>query len=807
NKMFFPYEVRRTATFDTIRFNLPSNLRYNNNSLWYGSSVVSNTRDTILRNNQLVFLPYYNQWTSNKNPNVSDTIPLSIVYPNRYGGVYQMRNIQYTRTCADTNKTVYFTFPKNVAAVTLPDSGHPVTYPKLDINSFLTNTNTYGYKLKGDSIYSTFPTPNLRIDPVFDNISSSPATLRPFTLYSTNGVAAYNVFMEVKTKKGNRFNVTSIRDSSNKKTLIKPSGSQVFHLGNVANPKLFSIKGTYSCKSSSDLSDTLMIRYGWTCDPYPKSADSATCSYNKLDTAYYYINGQESGIQLSEQITGPDSLNLCASNAFNYDMTPLNAYVYNFHNSLTLPKGVTADSAVYYLNGRNYPVNFKVVNGKVQSVSDSSSSLKGVGVQAGDRFGIRYKLNFPCGFNAATSILKVNAYGFSYCGVRIPAKDSLTSGFPSRIKGVRSPAYSISAPSTVALGCSLTSVVQIDITPISLSNVAGVDTLRILLPKELDIYKALIGATRKSGAVVDTIKFPILSPNVGEIQSFNLFIKRRSGLPYCGTRDIQYDIFTTRGVICPNKPSTCAVTFGVQNAKSQVQMQACGLAVPIVSGSTSSCGNTSQSYTITNIFPSGTSYNWTVRSYANNVNLTVSPNTSGIQGQVTFGDKPGVDTLIVSAYNSSGCASAPLKLPITTHQLPLTQTNFATRLFIDKLDGLGQNILANDTLCASQRVALEAKRTAGSPNSNRVGIPFIGGITYNWQLAGANIIPTSLPIPSFRVVEYPTSGRYPIVFSGITGNGCIQSIKDTITIKTPLPTPIINGVTSICGNSDTSFTV
>ncbi|MBY0424406.1 MAG: hypothetical protein K2Q22_02115, partial [Cytophagales bacterium] len=687
NLVVFPYEFRKSSTVDSIRFNIPPSVHYKENKIEYfnnsqGRPYISDYPNVSTSYNQVIFFPKY----AITNNYAQGIIPLNSG-SNEFQG-----SALYERNCDSNVSRVSFTFPSNSVSITLPDSGNPIGHPKLKLKFFDDPYGRFFYNDTTHEVFSDFATPNLQIDAVTDNISTSPDTLLPFSIRSTNGVEAINVFMDISTRGSNRFIPQQLLEISGNQIIpiAKPTGSNVFRLNNIRTQRQFRIVGTYSCRSASDKRDTLLIRYGWRCGGYPNIIDTTSCAYNKLDTAYYYINTSEAGIQLPTQISGPDSLSMCGTNTFSYTMNPLGEKVYNFHNSMTLPSGVSVDSVIYVLNNVNYPSPFTVSQNKVNSISDQAFGLAGVGIRAGTSFRIKYVLRFPCGFNVANNTLKVSAFGFSYCGLKVPANDSLTSVFPSKIKGLIPPQYTVSVPKTVNMGCLDLTEVQIKVTPTVASNRPGRDTIRILVPKELELSFTPKFSTIRSGTLFDTLRLALPSiPQIGVTQTISFYISRAQGLPYCGKRDIQTDIVSGRGLVCTGQ--NCSVSFKVgQTQFSSVNLLACGLATPVVSGVSESCGNTAQTYSITNTYPSGTSYVWSVSSFANNKNLTVSPSSSGIQSYVSFGNKPGMDTLVVSAYNSSGCSSAALKLPIKTNPLPLTQANITTSLFVDYLDGKGE---------------------------------------------------------------------------------------------------------------------
>ncbi|MBY0426140.1 MAG: right-handed parallel beta-helix repeat-containing protein, partial [Cytophagales bacterium] len=80
------------------------------------------------------------------------------------------------------------------------------------------------------------------------------------------------------------------------------------------------------------------------------------------------------------------------------------------------------------------------------------------------------------------------------------------------------------------------------------------------------------------------------------------------------------------------------------------------------------------------------------------------------------------------------------------------------------------------------KVKLEAKSNS-SMLINRIGVPANNGLTFTWNLTGANIIPVVPSSPTVRNISYQNNGSYPFTFNGNNSYGCVQSIRDTFKVK------------------------
>ncbi|MBY0426091.1 MAG: hypothetical protein K2Q22_10675, partial [Cytophagales bacterium] len=80
-------------------------------------------------------------------------------------------------------------------------------------------------------------------------------------------------------------------------------------------------------------------------------------------------------------------------------------------------------------------------------------------------------------------------------------------------------------------------------------------------------------------------------------------------------------------------------------------------------------------------------------------------------------------------------------------------------------------------------------------------------IVYSWYTPGAVVNNHLDSLNGYVNFSYPNSGKFKVAFVGQTNQGCRQEFSDSIRVKATLPAPIIQGPASLCGNTDTAYSI
>ncbi|MBY0424298.1 MAG: hypothetical protein K2Q22_01570, partial [Cytophagales bacterium] len=224
----------------------------------------------------------------------------------------------------------------------------------------------------------------------------------------------------------------------------------------------------------------------------------------------------------------------------------------------------------------------------------------------------------------------------------------------------------------------------------------------------------------------------------------------------------------TLGVACPQK-ATQTITISSN------------LPVPSISGINAICGNSTANFSVANIseFPSNTQFNWSVSSYMNNSNLTLSA-TTGSSINVAFGDKPGVDNLVLSASGTgtglcSGISTTTGLKAIVTNPLPLYEADYTGNILIPNTQGFASSY------CLGRSIPIQWVSN-GTALINRTGVPVVTSTSLIWDLgtystSGANKLIN---------INYTVSGVNPIIYKAQNNFGCYQESRSTVTISSSI---------------------